>query len=118
VLKPADGGDFWQRPHYGFQADSGSFLYLDVDYDFRMTTRVHLYLGHQYDQADLMVRISSDCWIKSSVEHETEQPGVLGAVATNRGHSDWSTQEFQGGLPGVLAGAGTAVAAAAHVSST
>jgi len=96
VVKPSGNSDFWQRTHYGFQADSGSFLYVSVDFDFVMTTRVHLIPRHQYDQAGLMVRISRDCWIKSSVEHETDKPSVLGAVITNGGYSDWSTQEFQG----------------------
>ncbi len=96
VVKPSGNSDFWQRTHYGFQADSGSFLYVSVDSDFLMTTRVHLVPRHQYDQAGLMVRISRDCWIKSSVEHETDKPSVLGAVITNGGYSDWSTQEFQG----------------------
>ena len=97
VVEPAGNSDFWQRTHYGFRADSGSFLYARLHDDFRMSTRVHLYPRHQYDQAGLMVRISADCWIKISVEHETDQPGVLGAVVTNGGYSDWSTQEFQGG---------------------
>jgi regulation of enolase protein 1 (concanavalin A-like superfamily) len=96
VLKPAGSSDFWQRTHYGFQADNGSLLYAEADYDFRMETRVRLSPRHQYDQAGLMVRISPDCWIKTSVEHETDQPSVLGAVVTNGGFSDWSTQEFQG----------------------
>ena len=96
VVEPAGSSDFWQRTHYGFQADNGSFLYTSVDYDFCMSTRVHFYPRHQYDQAGLLVRFSADCWIKTSVEHETGQPCVLGAVVTNGGYSDWSTQEFQG----------------------
>ncbi len=96
VVKPCGSSDFWQRTHYGFRVDNGSFLYVGVESDFRMSTRVHLYPRHQYDQAGLMVRISADCWIKSSVEHETDKPSVLGAVVTNGGYSDWSTQEFEG----------------------
>ena len=98
VVKPSGSSDFWQRTHYGFRADSGSFLYVSVDFDFLMTTTVHLYPRHQYDQAGLMVRVSQDCWIKTSVEHETDSPSVLGAVVTNGGYSDWSTQEFQGAV--------------------
>jgi len=96
VVEPSVGSDFWQRTHYGFRADNGSFLYVSLGYDFRMSTTVHLYPRHQYDQAGLMVRISADCWIKASVEYETDEPSVLGAVVTNGGYSDWSTQEFQG----------------------
>jgi regulation of enolase protein 1 (concanavalin A-like superfamily) len=96
VVKPRANSDFWQRTHYGFQSDTGSFLYVSLEEDFCMSTRVHLQSKHQYDQAGLMVRISADCWIKTSVEYETEKPSVLGAVVTNSGYSDWSTQEFRG----------------------
>ena len=96
VVQPDAETDFWQRTHYGFRADTGSFLYLSLDGDFRMHTRVRLQPRHQFDQAGLMVRISPECWIKTSVEHETEQPSVVGAVVTNFGYSDWSTQEFHG----------------------
>ena len=41
-----------------------------------------------------MVRISPLCWLKTSVEHEPDGPSRLGAVVTNGGYSDWSTQEF------------------------
>ncbi len=40
-----------------------------------------------------MVRISSSCWLKASVEHELDGPCRLGAVVTNNGYSDWSTQD-------------------------
>jgi len=96
VVEPDTETDFWQRTHYGFRADNGSFLHLTLEGDFRMHTRVRLQPRHRYDQAGLMVRISPDCWIKTSVEHETEQPSVVGAVVTNFAYSDWSTQEFHG----------------------
>lgn len=95
VVMPRANSDFWQRTHYGFQSDTGSFLYVSLEEDFCMSARVHLQPRHQYDQAGLMVRISADCWIKTSVEYETEKPSVLGAVVTNNGYSDWSTQEFR-----------------------
>jgi uncharacterized protein len=86
--------DYWQKTHYGFSADSGHFLYLEVDGDFTITTRLAFKPAHQYDQAGLMVRLSPDCWLKTSVEYETGAPSKLGAVVTNAGYSDWSTQEF------------------------
>jgi regulation of enolase protein 1 (concanavalin A-like superfamily) len=52
---------------------------------------------HQYDQAGVMVRASPSCWLKSSVEYEPAGPSRLGAVATNHGYSDWSTQSFASG---------------------
>lgn len=40
------------------------------------------------------MRVSPDCWLKTSVEFEPEGPSRLGAVVTNHGYSDWSTQDF------------------------
>ena len=84
--------DFWQRTHYGFSVDNGHFLALPVAGDFVMATRVAFRPVHQYDQAGLMVRLSPDCWLKTSVEHEPGEDNRLGAVVTNHGFSDWSTQ--------------------------
>ena len=41
-----------------------------------------------------MVRVARDCWIKTSVEYELDQPAELSAVVTNAGYSDWSVQDF------------------------
>ncbi|HAC89673.1 MAG TPA: DUF1349 domain-containing protein [Planctomycetaceae bacterium] len=89
---PDAQSDFWQRTHYGFQADNGHLLYLSTSDAFQIDTCVKLYPQHQYDQAGLMIWISSDCWIKTSVEFELEGFNHLGAVVTNHGYSDWSTQ--------------------------
>jgi regulation of enolase protein 1 (concanavalin A-like superfamily) len=95
-LEPEAGTDFWQKTHYGFRADNGHFLYADVAGDVVMTTHVRMQPAHQYDQAGLMVRLSATCWLKASVEHEPGRAGRLGAVFTNQGYSDWSTQPFTG----------------------
>ncbi len=94
TVEPEAKTDFWQRTHYGFQADNGHFLYTELAGDFVLSTRVTLEPAHQYDQAGLMVRISPDCWLKTSVEYESEGPGKLGCVVTNQGYSDWSTQDY------------------------
>lgn len=94
VVSPDPHTDFWQQTHYGFRADNGHFLYARVEGDFILTTRVRYRPLHQYDQAGLMVRISPTCWLKASVEYEPEGPARLGAVVTNNGYSDWSTQPF------------------------
>jgi regulation of enolase protein 1 (concanavalin A-like superfamily) len=96
-IEPNAGTDFWQKTHYGFEADNGHLLFAEVPGDFILTTQVHFHPVHQYDQAGLMVRISPTCWLKTSVEHEPDGPGRLGAVVTNHGYSDWSTQEFPTG---------------------
>ena len=86
------GTDFWQRTHYGFEADNGHFLQLSATSDFVLTTKVSFRPVHQYDQAGLMVRLSPACWLKTSVEFEPEASNRLGAVVTNGQYSDWSTQ--------------------------
>lgn len=93
-IEPEAGTDFWQRTHYGFEADNGHFLYTAVAGDFVLATHVRFRPVHQYDQAGLMVRLSPACWLKTSVEYEPDGPGRLGVVVTNHGYSDWSTQAF------------------------
>ena len=66
VVEPAGGTDFWQRTHYGFQADSGHFLYLEAAGDWDLSTEVRFAPAHQYDQAGLLVRLSPECWLKTS----------------------------------------------------
>jgi len=90
--------DFWQKTHYGFLADNGHFLHTDIDGDFVMETRVDYHFKNQYDQAGLMIRISENCWIKTSIEYESNEPNKLGAVVTRDGYSDWSTQDVKDDL--------------------
>jgi uncharacterized protein len=95
-VEPGAQTDFWQKTHYGFEADNGHFLSLPIAGDFVLVTHVRFHAVHQYDQAGLMIRISPDCWLKTSVEYEPHEPNRLGVVVTNAGYSDWSTQEFPG----------------------
>ena len=90
--------DFWQKTHYGFLADNGHFLHTDIEGDFVMETQVEYHFKNQYDQAGLMIRISPDCWIKTSIEYESDEPNKLGAVVTHDGYSDWSTQDVNDDL--------------------
>jgi regulation of enolase protein 1 (concanavalin A-like superfamily) len=100
-IEPDAATDFWQTTHYGFQVDNGHFLHTAVNGDFVLTVHVRFRPVHQYDQAGLMVRVGPTCWLKASVEYEPEGPGRLGAVVTNFGYSDWSTQPFPSG-PGAV----------------
>ncbi|MGE8204272.1 DUF1349 domain-containing protein [Heyndrickxia sp. NPDC080065] len=86
--------DFWQKTHYGFQADNGHFLYYELNSDFRLITKVKSKPKNRYDQAGLMVRFSKDTWLKTSVEYIPDGNNKLGVVVTNNGFSDWSSQEF------------------------
>ncbi|MEO8027913.1 MAG: DUF1349 domain-containing protein [Bryobacteraceae bacterium] len=94
IVEPDSPTDFWQRTHYGFEVDNGHFLYAPVAGDFAMTTHLRFHPAHQYDQAGLMVRMDQNCWLKTSVEYEGDDPQKLGAVVTNGGYSDWSVQDF------------------------
>jgi regulation of enolase protein 1 (concanavalin A-like superfamily) len=92
TIEPQAATDFWQRTHYGFRADNGHFLWTAAAQPFQMTVAVILSPRHQYDQGGLMVRLSPDCWLKTSIEYEDGVINRLGAVVTNGGYSDWSTQ--------------------------
>jgi regulation of enolase protein 1 (concanavalin A-like superfamily) len=94
VVRTAAATDFWQGTHYGFRVDNGHLLAAGLSGDFRLETLVHGTPLHQYDQAGLMVRLSPQCWLKTSVEFEPGEPSRLGAVVTNVGWSDWSTQSI------------------------
>ena len=37
-LEPDAGTDFWQKTHYGFEADNGHFLFRETPGDFVLTT--------------------------------------------------------------------------------
>ncbi|WP_137732537.1 DUF1349 domain-containing protein [Pseudaquabacterium pictum] len=91
-VNPDSKTDFWQRTHYGFEVENGHLLFLEAVGDFVLTTKVTSKPLHQYDQAGLMVRVSSACWLKTSVEFEPVGSSRLGAVVTNGQYSDWSTQ--------------------------
>lgn len=86
--------DFWQRTHYGFQVDNGHHLCLPLTGDFTLSTKITSTPKHQYDQAGLLVWSSPECWLKTAIEFEPDQPSRLGAVVTNHGWSDWSTQDL------------------------
>jgi hypothetical protein len=96
-VETGTGTDFWQRTHYGFSADNGHFLFAEVPSDFVLTARVRFSPTNLYDQAGVLVRQNSDCWIKAAVEHESAGPAHLGAVVTHGGYSDWSVQDFPRG---------------------
>jgi regulation of enolase protein 1 (concanavalin A-like superfamily) len=80
--------DFWQRTHYGFEADNGQILFAPVAGDFVLATQVRFHPVHQYDQAGLMVRVSPSGWLKTSAEYEPIGPSRLAAVVTNDTSSD------------------------------
>ncbi|YCA12888.1 DUF1349 domain-containing protein [Bacillus sp. AK128] len=92
VIKTDENTDYWQKTHYNFEADNGHFLYTETNKNFRITTKVKTLPKSKYDQAGLMIRISKDVWMKTSLEYIPNGKSKLGAVVTNHGYSDWSTQ--------------------------
>lgn len=90
---PESKTDNWQRTHYGFSHDNVHFFYTNVQGDFTVQCNVNFKSFHQYDQAGLYIRIDAENWIKTGIEYETNDFAHLGAVVTNLGFSDWSTQE-------------------------
>ncbi len=97
AVEPDSPTDFWQRTHNGRSADDGHFFGMEVTGDFVMTTHVSFDPVNRYDQAGLMVRVSPECWLKTSVEFEPGSDSALGAVVTNFGYADWSTQPYAPG---------------------
>lgn len=93
VLETDQETDYWQKTHYGFEVDNGHFLFMETDKNFRMTTKVKTFPKSKYDQAGLMIRYSQDEWVKTACEYISKDSSKLGAVVTNRGYSDWSTQK-------------------------
>ncbi|MCX6620866.1 MAG: DUF1349 domain-containing protein [Acidobacteria bacterium] len=94
MVEPRGRTDYWRKTAYGFEADNGPALVVEIGGDFVLTTRVRSYPAHQYDQAGLLIHCSPECWLKTSVEYEPGGPCQLGVVATNGGYSDWSLQDF------------------------
>ncbi|SES25947.1 DUF1349 domain-containing protein [Salisediminibacterium halotolerans] len=92
VLKTDKNTDYWQKTHYGFQADNGHFLYREINKNFRLTTKVSAKPESKYDQAGLMLRVTEDEWVKTSLEYIPDGSSKLGAVVTKGGYSDWSSQ--------------------------
>lgn len=94
-IHPEGKTDFWQRTHYGMQNDNGHFLKIArKENKFSLTTRVRYRSRNEFDQAGLMVRITPQNWIKTSVEFQPDAPDKLSVVVTNLGYSDWSCQDF------------------------
>lgn len=70
------------------------FFYTEVQGDFTVQSTVNFTPQHQYDQAGLYIRADADNWIKTAIEYENKDFAHLGAVVTNLGFSDWSTQQI------------------------
>ncbi|EEM53450.1 DUF1349 domain-containing protein [Bacillus thuringiensis] len=86
--------DFWLKTHYGFEVMNGHVFYNEMMTDFQAEVQLCMNPNSKYDQAGLFVMISEKCWLKTSLEYIPDGPSHLGAVVTNNGYSDWSTQDY------------------------
>ncbi|MBE9914309.1 DUF1349 domain-containing protein [Paenibacillus donghaensis] len=86
--------DFWLKTHYGFEVMNGHVFYETTETDFAAEVSLSMTPRSTYDQAGLFVMVSENCWLKTSLEYIPEGPSHLGAVVTNHGYSDWSTQNY------------------------
>jgi len=86
--------DFWLKTHYGFEVMNGHVFYNEKMTDFQAEVQLRMNPNSKYDQSGLFVMISEKCWLKTSLEYIPDGPSHLGAVVTNNGYSDWSTQDF------------------------
>ena len=60
--------DFWRETHYGFTHDIGHFFGFETAGDFTAKLRIQAQYRELYDQAGLMVRVSSAEWLKAGIE--------------------------------------------------
>lgn len=90
------GTDLWQRTYYQFRNDNAPMLLWDIEAPyFTFWVKTFFETSHQrFDQCGVILYQNSENWMKGSVEYETEEFAHLGSVVTNRGYSDWATQEI------------------------
>jgi regulation of enolase protein 1 (concanavalin A-like superfamily) len=98
-IRTSQKTDAWSNTFYGFpdpQPHNAHALFSVVEGDFEAEVTVEAFPGSRYDQAGLMLRLQSSPtqnWIKTSLEYIPDGPSHLGSVVTNRGWSDWATQD-------------------------
>ena len=96
TIRPPPKRDFWRKTFYEpvLIKDDAPFLYCAVPRDLHCTVTAcfELQAASQFDQAGLMIRLSSQHWLKTGIELVDGIP-LLSCVVTNT-YSDWSTQPF------------------------
>ena len=86
--------DFWRETHYGFTHDTGHFFARETAGDFTAEIRIQAQYRELYDQAGLMVRLSSAEWLKAGIELSDGKPMASSVVTI--GKSDWATAAHHG----------------------
>lgn len=80
--------DFWRKTYFGYVTDNGHLVSRPVTGDFQATVNVAGAFVSQYDQAGLMVRLDSTCWMKCGVEYVDGVQNVSSVFT--RDFSDWA----------------------------
>ena len=86
--------DFWRETHYGFTRDTGHFFWCETAGDFTAEMRIQAQYKELYDQAGLMVRLSSEEWLKAGIELSDGTP--MASSVLTLGKSDWATAAYHG----------------------
>ncbi|KIL48283.1 DUF1349 domain-containing protein [Jeotgalibacillus soli] len=95
VLTTEEETDFWRKTHYGFERMNAHVFYQEIVGDFEMEVALKMEdPSSLYDQAGLVVMVSENCWLKTSLEFRMDGPSYLGSVVTNNGYSDWATRNY------------------------
>jgi uncharacterized protein len=93
-LSTMPSAQFWRHTGTGVVKDTGHFLGSRMSGEFIAEVELHAELGHDHDQAGLMIRLDAERWIRCGWEF---LGGVhrFGAVVTHA-VSDWSTTPLAG----------------------
>jgi uncharacterized protein len=86
--------DFWRETHYGFTHDTGHFFGRETAGDFTGEMRIQAQYRELYDQAGLMVRLSSAEWLKAGIELSDGKP--MASSVLTLGKSDWAAAAHHG----------------------
>ena len=88
--------DFWQSLHRNFARDNGHFFYTYKTGDFSMTVKWSFKSLSHFQQCGIMVRVDERNWLKASLMHEDAGAPKLGTSLTQKGYSDWASQNLAG----------------------
>lgn len=99
TLHTVSGTDAWSNTYYNFPDPMNNVHFCGISVEDReevvLEATVCVEPTGRYDQAGVMVRVSDRCWLKASIEFIPDGPSHFGAVVTNGGWSDWSTQDVE-----------------------
>ena len=87
--------DLWQKTYYGFQHDNAPALLFSNDKNFTFTVKTEFSYQKIFDQCGLIIYLDKENWFKASIEFEDKATSKLGSVVTNKGYSDWATQDIE-----------------------